>query len=107
MNINLSLVSLEEYSSLITRGSFPYSSKYQEVPIAYHPPVQNIQLTSGSCTVPATLQVKLCIKQLQQITRKKCKVAMAKIQVKRILKVRVRTTEQTAIESASFFKQTF
>lgn len=64
--ITFSFVSLEGYPSLITKGSFPYSSKYmyQEVPIACHPPVQVIQLTSGSCTVPATLRVTFCVKQL-------------------------------------------
>ena len=70
--MSFSFVSLEEYSSLVTRGSFPYSSKLQEVPIGCHPPVQNIQLNSGSCTVPATLQVKLCIKQITRKMQSNC-----------------------------------
>ena len=83
---SFSFVSLEGYSSLITKGSFPYSSKYQEVPIACDPPVQNIWLTSGCCTVPAILQVKFSIKQLQQITGK-MQTRIVKIQVKMIVKV--------------------
>ena len=57
---------------IFSKGSFPYSSKQQEVPVAWHPPVQNIaiQPISGSCTIHATLQVKFCVKQLEQITGK-------------------------------------
>ena len=70
--VYLSFVFLDNYASLITKGSFPYSSKQQEVPVAWHPPVQNIaiQPISGSCTIHATLQVKFCVKQLEQITGK-------------------------------------
>ena len=33
--IAFSFVSLDEYSSLITKGSFPYTSKQQEVPVSF------------------------------------------------------------------------
>ena len=106
--ISFSFVSLDRYSSLITKGSFPYSPKQQEVPVACHPPVKNSNPTDqwflySTCYTAS----KILYKTVVTNNRKKCKLAIEKRRVKRVLKVTVRTTEQTAVESAPFFWQTF